>query len=126
MGEVCINGRFVYEIKHKPLKAGHAKTDAYVDNVRRIDARFRAKGPQDALGGEWFFPNIRVAKFKSLASSRSIQKMELQGHGWPNSILKAKPLGMQIYVLPPLFTVNNPETMWKLIKHLYGLATAQR
>ena len=52
MGEVCINGRFVYEIKHKPLKAGHAKTDAYVDNVRRIDARFRAKGPQDALGGE--------------------------------------------------------------------------
>ena len=37
--EVCINGRFVYAIKNKPLKDGHAETDAYIDSPRRLDAR---------------------------------------------------------------------------------------
>ena len=41
--EVGINGRFVYAIKHKPLQAGHAKTEAYIDRQRRPDARFARK-----------------------------------------------------------------------------------
>ena len=27
--EVCINGRFAYTIKRKPLKAGNVQTEAY-------------------------------------------------------------------------------------------------
>ena len=38
--EVCINGRFVYTNKQKPLGDGHTKTDAYVDNRGILDARF--------------------------------------------------------------------------------------
>ena len=41
--EVRINGRFVYTRKHKPLKAGHVKTDAYIENRRRLDSRFARK-----------------------------------------------------------------------------------
>ena len=38
--EVCISGGFVYTIRNKPLRDGHTKTDAYVDNRRRLAARF--------------------------------------------------------------------------------------
>ena len=34
-GGVCINGMVVYTIKHKPLRVGHPRTDAYVDGRRR-------------------------------------------------------------------------------------------
>ena len=47
--EVCINGMFVYTIKHKPLEAGHPKTDAYVADQRMPDARFRLKCSQGEL-----------------------------------------------------------------------------
>ena len=41
--EVCINGGFFYATKHKPLKAGHARVDAYVDGRGMLDARFCVK-----------------------------------------------------------------------------------
>ena len=44
--EACIDGAFAYTTKQKSLKAGRAKTDAYVDGRRRLDARFCAKGQQ--------------------------------------------------------------------------------
>ena len=44
--EVCINGRFFYTSEHIPLAAGHAREEAYVDDPRRLDARFYAKGLQ--------------------------------------------------------------------------------
>ena len=37
--DVCINGRFVYNIKHKPWESGHAKTEAYIDSRSRLGAR---------------------------------------------------------------------------------------
>ena len=42
------------------------------------------------------------------------------------AFLKSKPIGRQIYVDPPLFAENAPETRWGLLKHRYGLATASR
>ena len=50
--DMCINGRLVYTIKHKPMQGGHAKTDAYTDNRRMIDARFSEwKARREAIGG---------------------------------------------------------------------------
>ena len=37
---VCKYGRVVYTMEHKPLKAGHTKTEPYLDYRRWIDARF--------------------------------------------------------------------------------------
>ena len=42
--ELCIDGRFVYTVMHKLLKAGHVKTEAYMDNQRRSDTRFDVEG----------------------------------------------------------------------------------
>ena len=49
-GEICINGRFVYTAKHNPVKDGHARTDAYIYDPRRLDARFCVRGFQEAVG----------------------------------------------------------------------------
>ena len=38
--EFCIDGRFVYTIKHNPAGAGNARTDAYVDAKRILYSRF--------------------------------------------------------------------------------------
>ena len=41
MEELRIDGRLVYAINHKPSKAGHAKTEEYIDSQGRLDALFR-------------------------------------------------------------------------------------
>ena len=38
--EVCIEGSFVYAVKHTPFKAGHERTDAYTDDQGSLGARF--------------------------------------------------------------------------------------
>ena len=49
-GEVCINRRFAYTAKQRPLKAGRAKTEEYIDIAGRADSRFCAKGCQRGRG----------------------------------------------------------------------------
>ena len=68
---VCINGRFVYTIKHKPRKTGNTKTEAYIDNQRRLDARLR-KMPPRSHRYKRLTPNIAVTKFKSLSMSHIV------------------------------------------------------
>ena len=50
IGGVSIEGRFVYTRQHKPLKPGRSKTESYIDDRRRLDARFRVKCFQEAVG----------------------------------------------------------------------------
>ena len=48
--EVCINGRFGYTSKHKPLKDGHARADGYIGDQRRLDSSFCVKFHPAAIG----------------------------------------------------------------------------
>ena len=61
---VCINGRFVYAIKHKPLKAVHARSDAYVGGQGRLDARLRAKGSQEAIVENASSPSEKLRRLR--------------------------------------------------------------
>ena len=88
--EVCINGRFVYAIKYKPLKAGRAKTDAYVDNRRRLESRFCAKCFHEEIDANDASPKNAVTEFKRLSISHIILQMELPGSGCFTSVLKAQ------------------------------------
>ena len=47
---MCINGKFVYTTKQEPLKAGHAKTEEYADNARRLGGRLFAKCLEESVG----------------------------------------------------------------------------
>ena len=66
--EVCINGRFAYAVKRKPLKAGHVKTEAYIDSERRLDGRFCAKGFQEAVSTN----DVPTAQLQSLRAPLSV------------------------------------------------------
>ena len=78
-GEVCINGMFAYTIKRKQLKAGHTRTESYIEGKRRLGGRFCAKGYQVDVGGN---PPAPTAQFRILRFSRRIclYKMELQSY----------------------------------------------
>ena len=81
--EVCINGRFVYTAKRKPVKAGHTKTESYVDDQRRLDARFCAISFQEEVGGRPRSDGA-IARFKSCTSgeflsTRNFIVMEVSG-----------------------------------------------
>ena len=61
--EVCINGKFAYAIKHKFVDAGHGKTEACIDNERRLDSRFCVKGFREAIGEN---DAARASQFRGL------------------------------------------------------------
>ena len=49
-GASLIEGRFAYAIKNKPLSEGYEKTDAYIDESKKLDAGFRVNGFQELVG----------------------------------------------------------------------------
>ena len=57
---VCINGRFVYTLKHKALKAGRVKTASCIENESLLDARFCEKGFQEAIGANASAPPAQL------------------------------------------------------------------
>ena len=107
---MCINGRFVYAIKHKPLKAGHANTEAYVDNQRGLDGRLRAKGPQEEIGRN-DSPQKQSCEVYDPLSAISRSKWNFAAVGFARAFLKTKPLQREIYGEPPIFAGKNPEAM---------------
>lgn len=56
---MCIDGRFVYTARRKSFKAGHTKTEAYVGDQGRGDARFCLGGFREASGG---YDSARTSK----------------------------------------------------------------
>ena len=46
-GGVCIDGRSAYTIKHKPLEAGHKRTESYIDGRRPSGPRFCVRRYQE-------------------------------------------------------------------------------
>ena len=50
----------VFAIKHKRSTDGLAKTDAYIDNRSRLDARFCVKGFRGAIDTNSSFPTARL------------------------------------------------------------------
>ena len=64
MDEVCINGSFLYAIKHKHLKSGRAKTEAYIDIRRMLDARFRVDCFQYEIGSNVSSPTSHFQRLR--------------------------------------------------------------
>ena len=61
---MCISGRLVCAVKHKPLGAGCGKTESCIDNARRLGARFCAGGFQDAIGTNSSAPSEQLPSFR--------------------------------------------------------------
>ena len=50
MGEVCIDGMFVYTMRNKPMEEVHTRTEAYIGARKALDSRFCAKVPHWDVG----------------------------------------------------------------------------
>ena len=116
--EVCINGRFVYTIKRKQSKAGHTRTNAYIDSQRRLDARFAREVIEKLWGGmlQRQHRTIAIVKFKNSPSVISYRKWSSGVMDVSMACLKPNPLASEIYAVPPLFAGENPETRRVAIK----------
>ena len=73
-GAVCINVRFLYTIKHKPPKAGHVKSESYIDNERRLDARFLLKVYQVDNGANDSTPTSQLRSLRAFLAAISYRK----------------------------------------------------
>ena len=53
-------------MKNKPISAGHTKTSAYVEENRKLDARFRAKGSQEFSETNASAPTVQLQSIMSV------------------------------------------------------------
>ena len=94
---VCIDGMFVYTSKHTPLQSGHSKTDAYVDDQRGLDARFRAKGRSPRRCGRWVgggdspAPTAKLRILRADVSFTAYRKWDFTVMGVSRDFLKSDP-----------------------------------
>ena len=63
-GGSLIEGRFVYTIKNKPTSAGYGETGAYLDENRKLDARFCAEGFQELVGANAAAPTVQLQSIR--------------------------------------------------------------
>ena len=75
---VCIDGRFVYTTKQKPSGEGHTKTEAYVDDQRRLDSRSCVKGFQEASGANVHAPTAQLQSSRAPLSEIAFRKWNLE------------------------------------------------
>ena len=126
MDEVCVSGMFVYDIKHKRSKDGHAKTESYIDSQRRLGARYFVMCFQDEIGANAYAETTQLKSLRVSLSCVTYRKWKLRGMDFSRTALYSKPQGREIYAAPPLFPGKNPDTRRELTKPLYGLSTARR
>ena len=69
-----MHGRFACAVKHKSLTAGHVKTEAYIDNQMLLEARFCAKGFQEAAGANSPDPTSQLQSLRALLESVSYRR----------------------------------------------------
>ena len=94
---------FVYTIKHKPLNAGRVKTEAYIDNQRRIDARFVVGGFQESIGPNDSAPEAQLRILRFSLQVVSYRKWNFRVMASSGPFLKPRPPGRDICAAPPSF-----------------------
>ena len=108
--EVCRNGGGVLNKKHKTSESDHARTDAYVDDTRRLDARFCAKFAQGEIGGR-FPPTSQLQSLGVFLSVIAYRKWNFTALCVSREFPKTNPIGRWIYVYKPLSSGEKiPET----------------
>ena len=59
-----IEGLFLYTMGNRPFSAGHKKAGAYVDENRKLDARFCVKGFQEFAGPNASAPTVQLQSIR--------------------------------------------------------------
>ena len=99
--ESLIEGRFVYTIKNKPLSAGYEKTDAYLDENRKLDARFCVKGFQELVEANAAAPTVQLQSIRIALAVITYRRWNFRAVDVSRAFPRSKPLERNTYVELP-------------------------
>ena len=124
--ECCINGRFFYSARHKPLNDGHARADAYIDDQSWLGARFCVKGFQEAIGGNAYAPTEKLQSLRVCLSIIAYRKWNLMGNGCFEGLLEVESIRTRYLRSAAFISGKGPAASCGRRKPLNGLATSRR
>ena len=115
--EICIR------YQNKPISAGYEKTGAYLDESRKLDARFRVKGFQELVEANAAAPTVQLQSIRIALAVIAYRRWNFRVMDVSRAFLRSKPLMRNTFAKLP-DGVEQENVAWKLIKPLYGLSTA--
>ena len=72
----CINCTFAYTMKRNPSKAGGTKTDAHVEDQRRLESRFYVRRYREYSGGNSSAPTEQLQSLRAVLSGGAYRKWD--------------------------------------------------
>ena len=90
-------------MKHNQLKEGRIKTGSYVDDERRLDARFTRKAIERSRGNA-SAPKAQLQSCRVFVSPIAYTKCNFSANDAPLAFLKPNPIDREISVGTPVFS----------------------
>ena len=125
-GAKFVTGRFVYTLKEKPVGIGKVRTAAHIDDVRKLDARLRARGFTETMWENVSAPTISLHTVRALFAVTPVLKWRVRIVDISRAFLQSKELERELYMYPPKGTELDSQTVWRVVKPIYGLCDATK
>ena len=121
-----LTARFVYTIKSDPVKSKAEMTGSHIDLNRRLDARLCVQGYPEEMTEDTQSPTAQLETTRAICAIIPIKKWNFAVIDVSRAYLQADDLERDVYVRPPKGAESDPNTFWKAIKPLYGLADSTK
>ena len=118
-----IEGVFSCAVANKPISAGHTKTSAYVDENRKLDARFGVKGFREFVETNASDPTVQLQSIRAVLAVIAYRMWNFRAMDVSRVFSRSVPLKLDTYAKPPDGS-RSSNIARKLLKPLYGLSTA--
>ena len=101
-------------------------TEKVVDGARIIKARLTIRGDQEETDGiRKDSPTVRKSNIKIFTVIAAMEKWDIKASDVASAFLQGIEIDRDVFVLPPKER-RVPNTLWKLLKPVYGLVDAPR
>ena len=94
-------GGFVYAVQNKPISAGHTKTGAYVDENRKLDARFRVTGFQELVETNASAQTAQLQSIMVVFAATACRRWDIRAMDVSRTFLRSAPLKRATYAKFP-------------------------
>ena len=99
IGESLTEGRFVYAIKINPFRREYEKTSAYLDENRKLGARFCVEGLQEVVeDNAAAAPTVQLQSIRIALAVIANRKWNFRVMDVSRAFLRSKPLERDTYV----------------------------
>ena len=92
-GESLIEGGFVYAVENRPLSAAYAQTGAYVDENRKLDARYCVNGFHEFSDTDASAPTVQLQIIMVVLAVIAYRKWDFRVMDVSRAFPRSEPLG---------------------------------